>query len=78
MFLIKFYVLFEMCRSFLCICSGGYGLRRGDEDGPGGRESAGSIQQWSGGETAEGNLVAWSVGTKLERTSVAPGGLIKL
>lgn len=53
-------------------------MRRGDEDGPGGRESAGSIQQWSGEETAEGNLVAWSVGTKLERTSVAPGGLIKL
>lgn len=23
-------------------------------------------------------LVAWSVGTKLEQTSVAPGGLIKL
>ena len=43
-----------------------------------GREGGKVLEVFSGEETAEGNLVAWSVGTKLERTSVAPGGLIKL
>lgn len=55
MFLIKFYVFFEMCRLFLWIWLIGYRVGRREINGLGGKESIGSIQQLYGGETAEGD-----------------------